>query len=111
MNKDPYLPRLELAHEPDPRLGSVLVVVTDTVHPEREAEFIAAMDPVRGSRQRTGAMRWGLFREGECRNRISEVYLVPSSDEHLGQHGGRLTGADKQAEERAKELAEGEPEV
>jgi MFS family permease len=113
VNKDPatYQPRLELALEPDPRVGPVLVVVTYTVRREREKEFLDAMDLVRGSRQRTGAMRWGLFREGETGDRFAEVYLVPSWDEHLRQHGGRLTGADQQAEERAKELADGEPDV
>ncbi|PZG00756.1 MFS transporter [Micromonospora deserti] len=113
VKKDPatYWPRLQLAHEPDPRVGPVLVVVTYVVRAEREQEFLRAMDLVRGSRQRTGAMRWGLFREGEARDRFVEVYLVPSWDEHLRQHGGRLTGADQEAEERARELADGEPEV
>ncbi|MEU5941447.1 MFS transporter [Micromonospora sp. NPDC047548] len=113
VNRDPatYWPRLDLAHEPDPRVGPVLVVLTYTVRPEREREFLDAMDLVRGSRQRTGAMRWGLFREGEARDRFVEVYLVPSWDEHLRQHGGRLTGADQAAEERARDLADGETEV
>ncbi|WBB69981.1 MFS transporter [Micromonospora sp. WMMD812] len=113
VNKDPatYWPRLQLAHEPDPRVGPVLVVVTYAVRRERERAFLDAMDLVRGSRQRTGAMRWGLFREGEVPDRFVEVYLVPSWDEHLRQHGGRLTGADREAEERARGLAEGEPEV
>ncbi|WP_406046080.1 MFS transporter [Micromonospora sp. NBC_00898] len=113
VNKDPttYRPPLELALEPDPRVGPVLVVVTYTVRPEREAAFLAAMDHVRGSRQRTGAMRWGLFREGEAPAQFAEVYLVPSWDEHLRQHGGRLTGVDQEAEERAKALADGQPEV
>jgi quinol monooxygenase YgiN len=106
-----YMPRLELVLEPDPRVGPVLVVVTYTVRPDREQEFLNAMDLVRGSRQRTGAMRWGLFREGESPARFAEVYLVPSWDEHLRQHGGRLTGADQEAEERANDLADGEPEV
>ncbi|MEV0810825.1 MFS transporter [Micromonospora sp. NPDC050200] len=113
VNRDPatYWPRLELAHEPDPRVGPVLVVVTYTVRPERQQDFLDAMDLVRGSRQRTGAMRWGLFREGEAVDRFVEVYLVPSWDEHLRQHGGRLTGADQAAEERAGDLADCEPEV
>ncbi|MGC5022380.1 MFS transporter [Micromonospora sp. DT47] len=112
VNKDPatYRPPL-LALEPDPRVGPVLVLVTYTVRPDREQEFLNAMDLVRGSRQRTGAMRWGLFRVGETTNRLVEVFLVPSWDEHLRQHGGRLTGADHEAEERAKQLADGEPEV
>ncbi|MEU8301259.1 MFS transporter [Micromonospora sp. NPDC048909] len=113
VNKDPatYWPRLRLAHEPDPRVGPVLVVVTYLVRRDREQAFLDAMDLVRGSRQRTGAMRWGLFREGEAPDRFVEVYLVPSWDEHLRQHGGRLTGADQEAEDRARRLAEGEPEV
>ena len=113
VTKDPttYLPPLELAFEPDPRVGPVLVTVAYTVPPEREQEFIEAMEVVRGFRQRTGGMQWGLFREGECPPRLVEVYLVPSWDEHLRQHGGRLTGADQEAEERVKEIAGGEPEV
>jgi len=39
------------------------------------------------------------------------VYLVPSWEEHLRQHGGRLTEADQDIELRAKALAEGEPRV
>ncbi|MFE9657436.1 MFS transporter [Micromonospora sp. NPDC006431] len=111
--KDPavYRPPLSLVLEPDPRIGPVLVLVTYTVRPEREAEFLAAMEHIRGFRQRTGAMRWGLFRAGETPDQLTEVYLVPSWDEHLRQHGGRLTEADQQAEDRARELAEGAPEV
>ncbi|MFB9236329.1 MFS transporter [Plantactinospora siamensis] len=113
VDRDPatYWPRLELEHEPDPRVGPVLVTVAYDVPPERQPEFMQAMDLVRGSRQRTGAMRWGLFREGECRNRFVEVYLVPSWDEHLRQHGGRLTGADREAEDRARSIAERQPAV
>ena len=113
VNKEPasYWPQLHLAHEPDPRVGPVLVTVEYTVRPERTQRFLAAMDLVRGARQRTGAMRWGLFRPGESTDRFVEVYLVPSWDEHLRQHGGRLTGEDRAAEERARELADGEPQV
>ncbi|PWR05469.1 MFS transporter [Micromonospora acroterricola] len=113
VNRDPatYWPRLHLAHEPDPRVGPVLVTVQYTVRPECTQPFLAAMDLVRGARQRTGAMRWGLFRPAETTDRFVEVYLVPSWDEHLRQHGGRLTGEDRQAEERARELTDGEPEV
>ncbi|MEU5933110.1 MFS transporter [Micromonospora sp. NPDC047187] len=106
-----YWPQLHLAHEPDPAVGPVLVTVQYTVRPERTQRFLAAMDLVRGARQRTGAMRWGLFRPAETVDRFVEVYLVPSWDEHLRQHGGRLTGEDRAAEQRARELTDGEPEV
>lgn len=106
-----YWPQLRLAVEPDPRVGPVLVTATYTVRAEQQAEFIAAMQVVRGSRQRTGAMRWGLFRVGEAPHRFVEIYQLPSWDEHLRQHGGRLTEADQKAEERAQALADAAPEV
>ncbi|MFF0370481.1 MFS transporter [Micromonospora sp. NPDC005087] len=113
VNRDPasYWPQLHLAHDPDPRVGPVLVIVEYTVRPERTQPFLAAMDLVRGARQRTGAMRWGLFRPAETTDRFVEVYMVPSWGEHLRQHGGRLTSEDREAEERARELTDGEPEV
>ena len=106
-----YFPELRLTHEPDPRVGPIMVTVAYVVCPEREDAFIEAMEQVRASRQRTGATRWGLFREGEAAHRFIEVYQLTSWDEHLRQHTGRLTGADREAEEQAMALVEGEPEV
>ncbi|WP_433119608.1 MFS transporter [Micromonospora sp. CA-246542] len=113
VNREPaaYWPQLHLAHEPDPGVGPVLVTVEYTVRPERTEPFLAAMDVVRAARQRTGAMRWGLFRPAETTDRFVEVYLVPSWDEHLRQHGGRLTGEDREAEARARELTDGVSEA
>jgi MFS family permease len=113
MTRDPaaYRPPLALALQPDPRVGPVLVTVTYRIRPEREAAFLDAMEHVRGARQRTGAMRWGLFRAGETPDQFTEVFLVPSWDEHLRQHGGRLTEADQEAEDRARELAEAAPTI
>ncbi|MET7807584.1 MFS transporter [Micromonospora chersina] len=107
VDRDPaiYWPEPHLALEPHPRGGPVLVTVSYTVRPERQAEFVEAMRAVGRSRRRTGAMRWGLFRTGERTHGFVEVYQVPSWEEHLRQHGGRLTGADRAAEERARALA------
>ncbi|MFC7546454.1 MFS transporter [Plantactinospora sp. GCM10030261] len=112
-DRDPvtYWPDVRLAHEPDPSVGPVLVTVVYRVRPDRKDEFVHAMEQVRASRQRTGATRWGLFHEGESPDRYVEVYQLASWDEHLRQHGGRLTRADQEAEERARALADGEPEV
>ncbi len=100
-------PHLEL--DPDDRGGPVLVTVSYPVGPEHEDAFVEAMEAVRRSRLRTGAVRWGLFRDGEDPGRFVEAYVVPSWDEHLRQHTGRLTGADQAAEERARALADGPP--
>jgi quinol monooxygenase YgiN len=97
--------------EPDPDAGPVLISSTYRVRPANRDAFVAAMQAVRRSRQRTGASRWGLFRDGGDPAVFVEVYLVPSWEEHLRQHGGRLTGSDQEYETRALALAEGPAEV
>jgi quinol monooxygenase YgiN len=85
----------------------VLVSVTYTVAPENAAAFLEAMERVRRSRRRTGAVRWELYRDGEEPRRFVELYLVRSWEEHLRQHAGRYTGTDRDFEEAALALAEG----
>ena len=113
LNRDPavFWPEPHLGLEPQDHDGPVLVTVAYPVRPEHEEEFVEAMEAVRRSRLRTGATRWGLFRDGADPGRFVEAYLVPSWDEHLRQHTGRLTGADRAVEERARALADGPPEV
>jgi MFS family permease len=106
-----YWSEPNLAFEPDPDEGPVLISLAYSVAPERADGFLAAMEPVRRSRQRTGAMRWGLYQDGEDPRRFVEVYLVPSWKEHLRQHSDRLTGADQEIEAAAVALADGPPEV
>ncbi len=101
----------DLAFDPDPDEGPVLVTLTYTVVPEREAQFLDAMSRLRRSRQRTGAYRWALFRDGADPRRFVELYLVATWQEHLRQHTGRLTGTDRVIEQRAYGLAERPPEV
>jgi MFS family permease len=106
-----YWPEPHLRLEPESHGGPVLVTAGYDVRHEHEAAFVEAMEGVRRTRLRTGAVRWGLFRDGERPGRFVEAYLVPSWDEHLRQHGGRLTGADRAVEERARALADGPPQV
>jgi MFS family permease len=106
-----YWQEPRLAVEPDEREGPILVTARYTVQPDNEPKFLDAMQAVRRSRLRTGATRWGLYREGEKPDSFVEVYLVPTWDVHLRQHYGRLTGADQAAEEHAHSLADGAPEV
>ncbi|WP_308440058.1 MFS transporter [Virgisporangium aliadipatigenens] len=113
MDRDPaeYWPEPELTEEPDPQDGPILVTADYVVLPEQRDEFVAAMRVVRRTKLRTGATRWGLFRQGEHENHYTEVYLVPSWDEHLRQHYGRLTGSDRAADEYAQSLAQGPANV
>ncbi|SDZ35191.1 Predicted arabinose efflux permease, MFS family [Asanoa ishikariensis] len=97
--------------EPERYGGPVLVILRYQVAAADEVAFRSAMDRVRLSRRRSGAVRWGLFREGEHGDRFVEVYQVASWDEHRRQHDDRLTGADREIEAAARALAVGPPEV
>jgi hypothetical protein len=113
MNRDPavYWPEPVIVVDAEPLDGPILVSVDYTVPAERVADFVVAMQAVRRSRLRTGASRWGLYRQGETDGVFTEVYLVPTWDEHLRQHYGRLTGSDQAAEAAARALVDGPPQV
>ena len=100
-----YWPEPHLVLESDPEDRPVLVTTTYTVAPENEQAFLHAMKWVRGSRMRTGAVEWGLYRDGETARRFVEYFVVPSWEEHLRQHRDRLTGFDRQREEQADALS------
>jgi MFS family permease len=106
-----YWPEPHLDFEPEPDDGPVLVTAIYRVTEDREPKFLEAMEHVRRSRQRTGASRWDLYRDGADRHRFVETFVVPSWAEHLRQHSERLTGTDQAIEERAIALADGPPEV
>jgi MFS family permease len=106
LDRDPaiYWPEPHLELDPDSD-SPVVVELTYKVPPERQDDFVRAMEWVRRSRLRTGASRWELYRAGEEPDVFVETYSVPSWEEHLRQHGGRLTGADQAREEYAMSLA------
>ena len=110
-DRDPavYWPDPTLAYEPDPQEGPILVTVRYQVPPEHEAEFLAAMEPVRQTRLRTGATDCQLYRDGADPHVFVLLGYYPTWEEHLRQHAGRLTGSDQEHEERANDLAIEEP--
>jgi MFS family permease len=100
-----FWPEPNLVTDTDPEEGPVVVENVYTVAPENEEHFLRAMAQVRLSRMRTGATRWGLFRDGETPHRFVELYSVASWAEHMSQHADRLTGADQQFEREASVLS------
>lgn len=106
-----YWAEPSLGLEPELDASPVLVTVHFTIAPEREAAFLAAMEPLRGSRLRTGASRWELYRNAEEPERFTEMFSVPSWEEHLRQHEGRLTAMDQEIEEAALSLSDPRPTV
>jgi len=98
-----------VALEPAADAGPVVVRTTYSIPAERELEFIRAMGRVRGSRLRTGATQWGLFRDGEQPRVFEEIFVVASWEEHLRQHRERMTATDRGYEEEAKALSDTPP--
>jgi predicted MFS family arabinose efflux permease len=104
-------PEPTLALEPTFDSGPILVSVIYTIAAELQDRFLEAMRDLRLSRMRTGAIRWELYRDGEHPDRFVEEYTVPSWEEHLRQHHGRLTGADVEIEQRVDSLSSPPPQT
>jgi MFS family permease len=106
-----YWPEPQLAPELVLDGATVTVTVTYRVPSDNHRAFLEAMSRVRGSRLRTGAVTWGLFRESEQPDTFVELFVVASWEEHLRQHHERLTGTDRDYQQRATALSEGAPAV
>ncbi len=104
-----YWSDAQLAFDPEPDTGPVLVSVYYTVAPEKEEAFLDAMTHLRRSRRRTGASRWELYRDAQRPDRFIENFRVPSWEEHLRQHDTRLTAADQQIEQTVQALSDPPP--
>lgn len=98
-----------LVVEPLPDSGPVQVLVEYRVPPENQGEWLAVMEDLRRSRLRSGAFRWDVYRVGERVDTFVELFAVPSWDEHLRQHEGRLTVEDEQIEKAAAAWASEPP--
>ncbi|MGV8909976.1 MAG: MFS transporter [Propionicimonas sp.] len=91
----------QLVYEPEPDAGPVQVQVEYEVPEANYPEWRSAMDGMRRSRLRSGAIRWELYRVGERADTYREIFTVPSWTEHLHQHEVRLTAEDQAVEEHA----------
>ena len=84
----------EVAMNPDPDDGPVLVSVAYRVPRDKLAEFGDLMTYLEGHRRRTGAYQWTLFRDLADSEKFVETFLVSSWAEHLRQHHRRTAHAD-----------------
>lgn len=110
-NVSAHWPTPHLVLDPEPDDGPVLVLSRYRVPEADRAAFLLAMQAVGRSRRRSGAIRWRVYQDGEHPDQLVEAFVVASWGEHLHQHDGRLTGADREIELLARDLADGEPEV
>jgi predicted MFS family arabinose efflux permease len=104
-------PEPTLVFEPEPDDGPVMVTRSYTVADADREAFLAAMVHVGRSMRRTGATSWAVYRDGEIPDAYTEVFTVRSWDEHLRQHDGRLTDADREFERVADALVVGDPVI
>jgi predicted MFS family arabinose efflux permease len=79
---------------PHPTDGPVLVTVTYEVPGDDVHDFAEAMRLVERHRRRTGAYRWGLFRDLASPHQFIETFVVESWGEHLRQHRRTTVNAD-----------------
>ena len=81
-----HWPEPAVAIEPDPEEGPVLVTIAYRIDPVRAQEFVRVMERLGRSRRRSGATRWGVFRDAADPGRYLEAFVVGSWVEHLRQH-------------------------
>jgi MFS family permease len=77
----------------DNESGPTLVTIEYNVDPLREADFRQAMQALRSSRLRDGALQWHLFSDPTTPARYLELFMVGSWLDHLRQHE-RVTASD-----------------
>jgi MFS family permease len=94
-----HWPEPAVAIEPNPEEGPVLVTIEYRIEPGRGQEFVRVMDRLGRSRRRSGATRWGVFRDAADPSRYLETFIVGSWVEHLRQHE-RVSVAEKELQER-----------
>ena len=80
---------------PHPTDGPVLVTVNYEVPGDDVPAFAEAMRLVERHRRRTGAYRWGLFRDLAAPHQFIETFVVESWGEHLRQHRRTTVNADR----------------
>jgi hypothetical protein len=98
-----------LATEPEHDRGPVLVTLEYHVDEARAPEFVRLLHRLGHSRQRGGAVRWGLWQDAEDPRRWIESFVDESWLEHL-RHHERLTVADRELEAAARAFHAG-PEL
>ena len=66
--------------------GPVMVLTTYVITEEQLQDFLDVMNALRLVRLRTGAYRWRLYRNVGDPHRMTEVMVLSSWEQHLGQH-------------------------
>ncbi len=99
------VPHLQL--EPAPEDGPVRILIDYAVPAERYNEFVAAIHKLRDVRLRTGAIRWGIFRDGNDPERLEESFVMESWLDYLRSRE-RMTTADAELLQTVRAIHKGD---
>jgi MFS family permease len=99
------VPHLQI--EPANEDGPVRILVDYTVPVERYNEFVTAIHKLRDARLRTGAIRWGVFRDGNDPERLEESFVMESWLDYLRSRE-RMTTADFALLQTVREIHKGD---
>lgn len=100
-------PGPQVAIEPNPEDGPVLVSVEYRIREEDYAQFVRAIHQLRAVRMRDGAIRWGVFRDTAAPERIIENFVVESWLEFLRERE-RMTKSDRAILDHVRSFHHGE---
>ncbi len=98
------VPHLEL--EPQPEDGPVRILIDYIVPIERYNDFVQAIHRLRDARLRSGAIRWGVFRDGNDPERLEESFVMESWLEYLRSRE-RFTTADSEILQQVRSIHKG----
>jgi len=99
------VPHLE--NEPEPEDGPVRVLVDYQIAEENYSEFVPAIHKLRAARLRSGAIRWGVFRDANNPQRLEESFVMESWIEYLRSRE-RMTESDFALVQRVRSLHSGD---
>ncbi len=104
------VPHLQL--EPAPEDGPVRILIDYTVPVERYNEFVTAVHLLREVRLRSGAIRWGIFRDSNNPERLEESFVMESWLDYMRSRE-RMTTVDAELLQavRAIHTGDGLPRV
>ncbi|WP_373089066.1 MFS transporter [Sneathiella sp.] len=74
--------------------GPVMTMITYTVSPAAQREFIGQMSLLAEARKRLGAYAWGLMQDAAAANQFIEYFFEGSWIDHL-RHHERVSGEDQ----------------
>ncbi len=100
-------PGPQVAIEPNPEDGPVLVSVEYRIRNADYSQFTHAIHQLRAVRMRDGAIRWGVFRDTAAPDRIVENFVVESWLEFLRERE-RMTKSDRAILDHARSFHQGE---